>query len=270
MTSRRHHAPRSSRAGLNKPIIGVTPDFNAGDRGDMGGKEPTYFLRARYLKAIEDAGGIPFILPLLSNKAEWRRMVAHVHGLLVTGSGSDLAPELYGERQRHRFTRMSGERAAMELGVAKTAYRADVPLLGICGGMQSVNVALGGTLYQDIHAQLNTPIEHLPTHAATRTAHAVHVAPRSLLRRVTGKARIEVNSSHHQAVKAVAPALMQTAVAPDGVIEAIEAPDRSFFLGVQWHPEFLHDRDPVQRRLFSALIRAARTAARTSSSHPIS
>ncbi len=246
---------------MNKPIIGVTPDFNAGDRKDMGGKEPTYFLRARYMRAIEKAGGIPVVLPLLSNRAAWRQVVAHVHGLLVTGSGSDLAPELYGERQRHKFARMSRERATMELGIAKTAYRADVPMLGICGGMQSINVALGGTLYQDIAAQLDTPIDHLPAHSATRTSHAVRTAPGSLLRRIARKVRMEVNSSHHQSVKKVAPNLLQTAVAPDGVIEAIEAPDRSFCLGVQWHPEYLCDRDPIQRRLFSALIQAAKTFA---------
>ncbi|MCY3728766.1 MAG: gamma-glutamyl-gamma-aminobutyrate hydrolase family protein [Nitrospira sp.] len=246
---------------MNKPIIGVTPDFNAGNRKDMGGKEPTYFLRARYMKAIEDAGGIPVVLPLLSNRAGWRQVVAHVHGLLVTGSGSDLAPELYGERQRHKFARMSRERATMELGIAKAAYRADVPMLGICGGMQSINVALGGTLYQDIAAQLKTPIDHLPSHPATKTSHSVQIAPGSLLRRIAGKARMDVNSSHHQSIKKVASNLAQTAVAPDGVIEAIEAPDRAFILGVQWHPEFLYERDPVERRLFTALVRAARTFA---------
>lgn len=246
---------------MNKPIIGVTPDFNAGNRKDMGGKEPTYFLRARYMKAIEDAGGIPVVLPLLSNRAGWRQVVSHVHGLLVTGSGSDLAPELYGERQRHKFARMSRERATMELGIAKAAYRAEVPMLGICGGMQSLNVAMGGTLYQDIAAQLKTPIDHLPSYSATKTSHSVQIAPGSLLRRIAGKARMDVNSSHHQSVKKMAPNLVQTAVSPDGVIEAIEAPDRSFFLGVQWHPEFLYDRDPIQRRLFTALVRAARKCA---------
>ena len=247
---------------MNKPIIGVTPDFNAGNRKDMGGKEPTYFLRARYMKAIEDAGGIPVVLPLLSNKDTWRQVVAHVHGLLITGSGSDLAPELYGERQRHKFARMSRERATMELDIAKAAYRADVPVLGICGGMQSLNVALGGTLYQDIAAQLKTSIDHLPALPATKTTHPVQIAPGSLLRRIAGKARVKVNSSHHQSVKKVAPNLVQTAVAPDGVIEAIEAPDRAFLLGVQWHPEFLCDRDPIQRRLFQALVRAGAKVAR--------
>ena len=246
---------------MNKPIIGVTPDFNAGNRKDMGGKEPTYFLRARYMKAIEDAGGIPVVLPLLSNRAGWRQVVSHVHGLLVTGSGSDLAPELYGERQRHKFARMSRERTTMELGIAKAAYRDGVPMLGICGGMQSLNVALGGTLYQDIAAQLKTPIDHLPSYSATKTSHSVQVAPGSLLRRIAGKARMDVNSSHHQSIKKVAPNLVQTAVSPDGVVEAIEAPAHSFFLGVQWHPEFLYERDPIQRRLFTALVRAARKCA---------
>ncbi len=250
---------------MYKPIIGVTPDFNAGDRKDMGGPEPTYFLRALYPKAIEEAGGIPLLLPLLSNKSAWRQMVAHVHGLLITGSGSDLAPELYGETQRHRLTRMSDARATLELGITQMAYRADIPMLGICGGMQSMNVALGGTLYQDIRAQLHTSIEHRPTCSAIHTVHSVHIAPHSLLRRIARTPRIEVNSSHHQSVKKVAPKLLQTAVAPDGVIEAIEAPDRSFVLGVQWHPEFLLDRHPVQRRLFSALIRAARVLVHTSS-----
>ncbi len=247
---------------MNKPIIGVTPDFNAGNRKDMGGKEPTYFLRARYMKAIEDAGGIPVVLPLLSNKDAWRQVVAHVHGLLITGSGSDLAPEFYGERQRHKFARMSRERATMELGIAKAAYRADVPMLGICGGMQSINVALGGTLYQDIPAQLKTSIDHLPAYSATKITHAIQIAPGSLLRRIAGKARMDVNSSHHQAVKKVASNLAQTAVAPDGVIEAIEAPDRAFILGVQWHPEFLYDRDPIQHRLFQALVKAGKNFSR--------
>ncbi|MDD9820932.1 MAG: gamma-glutamyl-gamma-aminobutyrate hydrolase family protein [Nitrospira sp.] len=250
---------------MPKPVIGVTPDFNAGDRKDMGGREPTYFLRALYPKAIEEAGGIPLLLPLLSNRAAWRQMVAHIHGLLVTGSGSDLAPELYGETPRYRLTLMSTARATMELGIVRTGYLADVPMLGICGGMQSMNVALGGTLYQDIRAQLHTPIEHRPTRSAIHTTHSIHIAPHSLLRRITRTSHLEVNSSHHQSVKKVAPKLVQTAVAPDGVIEAIEAPGRSFVLGVQWHPEFLINRHPVQRRLFSALIRAARVLLHTSS-----
>ena len=241
-----------------KPIIGVTPDYNAGDREDMGGKNPTYFLRARYLKAIEQAGGIPFILPLMDKPLAWRQILSRVDGLLITGSGSDLSPDLYGEKQRYPFKRMSDERAGLELGLAKLAYKNDVPTLGICGGMQSITVALGGTLFQDINSQLTTSIPHQPSWSATRVAHAIHIEPRSLLHRIVGKEKIGVNSSHHQSVKDIPPSLTTTAVSPDGVIEAVEAPDKQFLVGVQWHPEFLHDRDPLQLRIFQALVRAAR------------
>ncbi|MDT7042596.1 gamma-glutamyl-gamma-aminobutyrate hydrolase family protein [Candidatus Nitronereus thalassa] len=245
-----------------KPIIGVTPDFNAGDRQDMGGKEPTYFLRARYTKAIEDAGGIPFILPLMPDRASWRRIVSHVDGLLITGSGSDLAPETYGEKQRYKFNRMSAQRATLEIGVSKLAYQGDVPTLGICGGMQSINVALGGTLFQDINSQLKTSIPHQPSFSATKPAHRVKIQPRSLLHQIAGKSTIQVNSSHHQSVKDVPSCLVTTAVSSDGVIEAIEAPDKRFLVGVQWHPEFLYERYPIQKKLFQALIKAAKNFSR--------
>ncbi|PJA80698.1 MAG: gamma-glutamyl-gamma-aminobutyrate hydrolase, partial [Nitrospirae bacterium CG_4_9_14_3_um_filter_51_5] len=133
-----------------KPIIGITPDFNPGNRKDMGGKEPTYFLRARYLQAIQDAGGMPIVLPLVRGLAKQKYLLQRLDGILVTGSGSDLAPELYGETQRYPFQRMSEERAQFELGLSKLAFRQGLPTLGICGGMQSMNVALGGTLLQDI------------------------------------------------------------------------------------------------------------------------
>lgn len=241
-----------------KPIIGITPDFNPGNREDMGGKEPTYFLRARYLQAIQDAGGVPIVLPLVRGLAKHELLLQRLDGLLVTGSGSDLAPELYGERQRYPFRRMSEERAQLELGLSKLAFRHGLPTLGICGGMQSMNVALGGTLIQDIPSQMTTKIQHRPAKSATKTVHLIQIEPNSLLRRIAKKASIPVNSSHHQSVKSVPSVLQTTAVAPDGVIEAIEASSHPFWLGVQWHPEYLYRQDAIQKRLFLALIRAAK------------
>ena len=249
-----------------KPVIGLTPDYNGGDRQDMGGKEPTYFLRARYLKAIEDSGGIPLMLPLLTKKGELRQILSTLDGLLMTGSGSDLDPELYGERQRYTFRRMAQERSSLELELTKLAYQANIPVLGICGGMQSMNVALGGTLYQDIGSQLTTTVPHQPSFSATKPAHKVSISPKSLLKRITKQSSIPVNSSHHQSVKKVARTLTQTAAAPDGVVEAIESPTLPFFLGVQWHPEFMYSRYPVQHRLFQALIQAAKRYRQTFSS----
>lgn len=241
-----------------KPVIGITPDFNPGNRADMGGKEPTYFLRARYLQAIQDAGGVPMVLPLIRGLSQQKFLLQRLDGLLVTGSGSDLAPELYGEKQRYAFRRMSEERAQLELGLSKLAFRQGLPTLGICGGMQSMIVALGGTLIQDIPSQVGTTIQHRPTTSATKTAHRINIQPHSLLRRIAKKSSLPVNSSHHQSIKSLPSSLQVTAVAPDGVIEAIEASHHPFWLGVQWHPEYLYMKDAIQMRLFVALIKAAK------------
>ncbi|HKE61847.1 MAG TPA: gamma-glutamyl-gamma-aminobutyrate hydrolase family protein [Nitrospira sp.] len=240
-----------------KPLIGVTPDFNAGDRKEWGGREPTYFLRARYVRAIEDLGAIPVVLPLVADLHARRRLLAHIDGLLLTGSGPDLAPELYGERQRYKFHVMSQRRTTFELEMVQLARAADLPVLGICGGMQAMNVAFGGSLYQDIGSQLSNALQHRQPIPATKLSHAVTITSGSLLRRIVKTVTMRVNSSHHQSVKDVAPSLVASAVAPDGIVEAIESPAQRFFLGIQWHPEFLFERHRLHRRLFEAFLRAA-------------
>lgn len=241
-----------------KPLIGVTPDFNAGDRKEWGGPEATFFLRARYIRAIEDLGGVPLILPLAEDRADRKRLLGGLDGLLLTGGGPDLAPALYGERKRYKFLVMSRRRAEFELDVARLAAASKLPLLGICGGMQTINVALGGSLIQDIASQLESPLAHRQKAPATRLSHAVQVTPKSLLRRIMGRVRLLVNSSHHQSVRRVAPPLVMSALAPDGVIEAIESRTHPFLLGVQWHPEFLYERYRLHRKLFDAFLKAAR------------
>ncbi|MGD9852754.1 MAG: gamma-glutamyl-gamma-aminobutyrate hydrolase family protein [Nitrospirales bacterium] len=243
---------------MYKPIIGVTPDFNPGTRKDMGGKEPTYFLRARYLQAIQETGGVPIVLPLVRGRKHHQQLLERLDGLLVTGSGWDLAPELYGERQQFPFQRMSEERAQLELGLSRLAFSLKIPTLGICGGMQSMNVALGGTLIQDISSQVHTQLQHSPKKSATKMAHAIRIEPKSLLHRIAKKHTIQVNSSHHQSVKAVPDIFQVTARTSDEVIEAFEAESHPFWIGVQWHPEFLYRKYPIQKRLFSAFIRAAK------------
>jgi putative glutamine amidotransferase len=245
-----------------KPFIGVTPDFNAGDRKEWGGHEPTYFLRARYVRAIEELGGVPLVLPLHADRATRRRLLQQLDGLLLTGSGPDLPPSLYGERQRYPFSIVSERRMSFELDIVRLAKQADLPLLGICGGMQAMNVACGGSLFQDIASQVPTAIQHRQQNRATNLSHTVAVTAGSLLRRIVRSVSMRVNSSHHQSVNAVAPSLVASALAPDGIVEAIESPANRFFLGIQWHPEFLFDRHPLHRRLFEAFLRAARATNR--------
>jgi putative glutamine amidotransferase len=243
-----------------KPIIGVTPDFNAGDREDMGGREPTYFLRARYIRAIEELGGVPVILPLVADRRARRSLFKSIDGLLLTGSGPDLDPSHYGERQKYQFKVMAPRRADFDLDLARLAAKSGVPTLGICGGMQTMNVACGGSLFQDIPSQTNHALPHRQSEPATRLSHAVSIAADSVLSRILKRRTIRVNSSHHQSVKQAAPGLLVSATAPDGIIEAIELPRHRFYLGLQWHPEFLFDRYPSHRRLFQAFLKAARQA----------
>ena len=240
-----------------KPVIGVTPDFNAGDRQEWGGKEPTYFLRARYVRAIEELGGVPVILPLVADRSARRRLLEGVDGLLLTGSGPDLDPALYGERKRYTFPVVAKRRSSFELDLVRLAIRDHIPTLAICGGMQSMNVACGGSLYQDIPAQVDHVLQHRQTTPAVRLSHSISITPGSLLNRIVKRARMQVNSSHHQSVKAVGHALIASATAPDGIIEAIELPTHPFFLGLQWHPEFLFERHLLHRRLFQTFLRAA-------------
>jgi putative glutamine amidotransferase len=224
----------------------------------MGGREPTYFLRGRYIRAIEELGGVPLILPLVADSHARRRLLEQVDGLLFTGSGPDLSPALYGERQQFKFPIMSSRRSDFELELARLAVQAGLPTLGICGGMQTMNVALGGTLYQDIPSQVESALKHRQDPPATHVTHTVRVRTGTLLRRIVRRATVKVNSSHHQSVKDVAPSLVASATSRDGLVEAIESPSHRFFLGIQWHPEFLFDRFADHRRLFQALLRAAR------------
>ncbi len=247
----------ANKARRAQPIIGITSDFNAGDKDRPGGREPTYFLRARYVRAIEAAGGLPLILPITDNHRHIDRLLKMVDGLLLTGSGPDLDPKLYQETKRYRFKIMSQERTGFELALAKQAVERELPTLGICGGMQLLNVAAGGSLYQDLPAQLKPLIKHQQPASATEPSHWVTVTPGTRLHGIVKSKKIRVNSSHHQSVKHVGPGLVINARAEDGVIEGLESPDHPFLVGVQWHPEFLYTTDAVSRRLFTKLLAAA-------------
>lgn len=247
----------SLRDSPKKPVIGITSDFNPGDQEDVGKTEPTFFLRARYISAILELGAIPIVLPITNQPGHLQALLDRIDGLLLTGSGPDLDPLLYGEPKRYKFKIMSRERADFELAITRLAIERQVPILGICGGMQVINVAFGGTLIQDIPAEVREALPHRQKESAEIPSHEVKILPGSLLSRIVRESMIRVNSSHHQSVKTLGNDLVANAVAPDGVIEGLERPQGGFILGVQWHPEFMYQKHEPSRRLFTAFLEKA-------------
>ena len=242
---------------LPKPLIGITSDFNPGDREDFGGREPTYFLRARYVSAIQDLGGIPLILPITQDTKSLKGLLDLIDGLLLTGSGPDLDPALYREPKRFKFKIMSQERAGFELKIARMAVERDLPVLGVCGGIQVLNVAFGGKLIQDIASEIKDALAHQQKATAVEPSHEIRISHGTRLSKIIREPVVRVNSSHHQAIKSLGQGLVVNAVAPDGVIEGLEHPECGFALGVQWHPEFLYRQDKHHRRLFEAFLKKA-------------
>jgi putative glutamine amidotransferase len=178
-----------------------------------------------------------------------------IDGLIVTGGGFDVDPALFGAPTRHPSVKTKDRRTAFELAAAQGALERDMPVLGICGGQQLLNVALGGTLIQHIPDEVPNALPHRQPNPRDEPGHVVQIVAGTLLRRIAGADRLAVNSAHHQAVKAAGLGIVVDAIAEDGVVEGIEDPRRRFCIGVQWHPEFaLSDGD---RRIFRAFVEAA-------------
>ncbi len=236
---------------MAQPVIGLTLDHEP-----AGGwsKYPWYAIRENYCGAVRNAGGLPVLLPHEPDDAP--AYLDRIDGLIVTGGGFDIDPALFGAATRHPSVKTKDRRTAFELAAARGALAREMPVLGICGGQQLLNVALGGTLIQHIPDEVPNALPHRQPNPRDEPGHTVRIIAGTLLRRITGAASLAVNSAHHQAVKTAAPGLVVDAEAEDGVVEGVEDPRRRFCLGVQWHPEFaLSDGD---RRIFRALVEAAR------------
>jgi len=242
---------------MARPRIGVACDLNPGDMERFGGDEAHHFVNARYTRAVEAAGGEPWLLPVPTQGDAAGGYLDRLDGLVLTGCGRHIDPAAYGEAPRFDLELLPPPKLAFELALVRGALARDLPMLAICGGMQSLNVALGGTLIQRIGDEVAGAVEHKQADTATRCVHAVDVTPGSLLHRVTGRERLEVNSSHTQAVARAGDKLAVSGTAPDGVVEALEHAAARWALGVQWHPEYLYGADPAQAALFAALVAAA-------------
>ncbi len=248
----------SPHATARVPVIGITADLSSRNSHASIYKETTLFLSQRYCRAIEAAGGLPLLLSPTVSKSSPRRILDRLDGLLISGGNFDIHPRHYGEKRVAALGEVKPERTRFELELVAVALARDLPLLGICGGAQAINVALGGSLYQDIATQLPHAAEHQLSEKKTRGGHAIMVKPGTQLHRILGRNTVEVNTTHHQAVKKPGKGLIVNATAGDGVIEGIESPRHSFVLGVQWHPEALAPRYRHQQRIFSFFVSACK------------
>jgi putative glutamine amidotransferase len=227
---------------VSKPRVGITSALS------RGGKKLR--LRRSYVQAVEAAGAIPLILPVV-NVAGADELLTVVDGLLLTGGG-DVHPEEYNQQTSSRLLGVHRDRDRAELALTRAALSSSLPILAICRGVQILNIAAGGNLHQDIGAEVPVALDHTQTGPRHRICHRVRLEPGSRLAEIFSPARdIEVNSLHHQALDAVADGLNVVGRAEDGIIEAVEAEGPAWVVGVQWHPESFAGFDDRFHALFA-------------------
>jgi putative glutamine amidotransferase len=233
------------------PKIGITLDY---EDSPTYSKKPWYALRENYCTVVSDLGALALPLPHDVEKIE--EYLDLIDGLMVTGGAFDVSPEFYGQSEKHDTVITKDNRTKFEFAIVRGAIERNIPILGICGGEQLLNVVMGGTLIQHIPDGVKNPLEHEQKNPRNEAGHSVQVVAGTLLSRITGRVEMNVNSAHHQAIDKPAPNAIINATAPDGVIEGIELPSHPFCLGVQWHPEYHVDAGDV--KIFEGFVAACK------------
>lgn len=246
---------------VSRPLIGITTQTLHAIHGIPPELPESAVMNQRYYVALTMAGAAPVLIPLLDDAPDALRAVyERLDGVLIPG-GVDVDPARFGEPPHPKLGRIDPARDRTEIMLTRWCVEDGMPLLGLCRGLQIINVALGGTLYQDLDAELPHAIKHdyYPTYGFERDhlAHDVELSRGSRLRHLMERERITVNSMHHQGIRLLASALAPSAVAPDGLVEAAESTTGHFLVGVQWHPEVFEMSDPHTRHLFREFVEAA-------------
>ncbi len=236
-------------------VIGITADIES-RVNSRGASEERYFLKKRLADAVGLAGGLSSILPFVRVPGEAGAVVGGLDGLLISGGDLDVDPLFYGEKRSEKCGPSNWARTQSEFLLLAAALRANLPVLGVCGGAQLMNVFYGGTLHQDIPSGISGALAHSQKEPHDQTSHEVAITRGSFLRKITGAARLRVNSTHHQCVRELGMGLRASAASKDGLVEAVEGKS-GFVLGVQWHPEFLV-KNERHLAIFKAFVGAAR------------
>lgn len=230
-----------------KPVVGVMPLWDE--------ERESIWMLPGYLEGLSACGALSVVFPFTEDPQDIAQLMAQCDGFLFTG-GQDVSPQLYGEETLSDLVETCVQRDRMEQIVLQKAIAQDQPVLGICRGIQFINVALGGTLYQDLPTQHVSTVEHHQQAPYDQSSHEVEICAGTPLYECLQSARIAVNSYHHQAVKTLGDGLQAMAISEDGLIEALHMPEHRFLWAVQWHPEFSYQRDKNSRKIFAAFVNA--------------
>ncbi len=240
---------------VKKPVIGISSSIDAAKQGDEAGRMRTPMA---YVNAIIAAGGLPFVLPPIADQSILEEQLRLIDGVLIIG-GIDVAPARYNETPHELLGEVNPDQDAFDFALVKAAFARHLPLLGVCRGEQVINVAFGGTLWQDISLDGKDVALHRTSLPGKDVAHQVTL--QGWLAQVMGTQALGVNSFHHQAVRTLAKDFSVVAMSADGVIEGIHYDGPTFILGVQWHPELMYEEHPEMLTVYRELVAAAKRRA---------
>lgn len=238
---------------MKKPLIGITANILIDGQDDLFPGIHRDYVNDDYIRAIENAGGIPIILPVVFNEEDIQAQVQVLDGILLTG-GYDVNPLFYGEEPMEKLGFVLQERDKYEIELIKIAIEFNKPMFGICRGIQILNVALGGSLYQDISYIEGVKLKHMQNSLKGSPSHTVDIIKGTRLFEELGE-KVITDSLHHQAIKKPADTLEITALSKDGVVEALEYTGKNYILAVQWHPEKMFENYPIMLKLFERLVK---------------
>lgn len=241
---------------MKKPIIGISGSMIQEQSGAFAGY-PHAYVNQDYVTSVIKNGGVPFIIPVNQDLTVIKRQVDQIDGLILTG-GHDVDPHNYHEEPLPKLEATWPARDKFEFTLIKLSCQKTIPILGICRGIQIINTYYGGSLYQDSSYRPKTTYRHNQVVNPPQVTHTVKLEPNSKLAQIFGSSKFLVNSFHHQLINQLAPNFKATAHAGDGVIEGIEAQDYPYLIGIQWHPEMLHNSEPqMNQKIFGSLIKQA-------------